>query len=543
MVVGHKNPDTDSICSAVAYARFKSRVHHVTALACRAGNVNAQTAFALDYFGVDAPQLVGDVHPRIGDIMIPRSALLVLAPDTPLGEAKRIMLEKRFSFLPVVDSEDRCMGKVSTLGIAAILDELDEARTNRTLRVDLQEFLRRSEGRVAQPGPGEPEFLTGQLVTAAPATRGPAALGSPNGSGRPVIAVGTPEELRNLRSLQPAAMVACVSDAFPLPDEIAHSAPVAIETPVSSIQAAVLLFFSSPCSEFMEEPGRRFSSGDLLRDAEREINKSNLGGFMVESPDGRLAGVVTRTNFMTDPRRRVIMVDHNEFSQAIEGIEHAELMEVIDHHRIGSLHSNRPITVINRVIGSTCSIVADLFRQSRVEPDRATAGLMLSGVLSDTVILRSPTTTDADRELAAWLAELAGVAVDQYGEAMFRAGSSIAQLDADAIIGRDQKGYEEYGIRFSVSQIEMIGFAAFWERTDELHHGLGVFADRNGYEMAFLMVTDITVASTLLVCHASERALSLIAYPQVEPGVFELKGVLSRKKQVLPLLIDVLGRV
>lgn len=534
IVIGHKNPDTDSICSAIAYARFKSDVQQTPAHANRARNVNAQTAFALEHFDARAPALLGDVYPRVSDIMVPRADLLTLSPSTPLGEAKVVMLERRFSFLPVVDKEDCCVGKVSALGIAGILDELDEPCTPRELRVGAAEYLRRVRGTVVSGGPIVDDLLIGKLL-----------LGQPDESefGRDrsadaLIAIGSGETLAELDEYGPKIKIYCGGEP-PAPET---DGPLVIHTPLGVVQAAIELFYATPCEAFLEPTGPRFASADLLRDVQFEINKSNLGGFVVDDSGGKLAGVVTRTNFMLDPRRRVVLVDHNEYSQAVEGIESAELVEVIDHHRIGSLHTNRPITVINRVIGSTCSIVADLYRSSGQEPDRATAGLLLSGVLSDTVILRGPTTTQSDREIAPWLARRAGVEIEVYGEQMFRAGSNIAKLDAEAVIGRDQKAYTEAGIHFSVSQIEMIGFSAFWDRKQELFTGLSRFARAGDYDMAFLMVTDITVESTLLVCHASERVLDLLAYPQVEPGIFELKGVLSRKKQVLPLLIDVLGR-
>ncbi|MFW6290893.1 MAG: DHH family phosphoesterase, partial [Spirochaetota bacterium] len=318
LVIGHRNPDTDSICSAIAYARYKREVIGEQALACRAGNINAQTRYALERFAAPDPRLVADVLPRIADIMIGRDALLLASPDQPLREAYEIIVRNRFSFLPVVDGEGRCVGRVTALGLAGLLGRLAEG-----------------------------------------------------------------------------------------------SAP------------SVHALLDAPIRDELEPVGPAFPATTTIRDAERRVNQSNEGGFIVTDDDGAITGVVTRMSFMTDSRFRVALVDHNELSQSVEGIEHAAVEEIIDHHRIGMHRTSEPITVINRVVGSTCTIVADLFRQSGAEPSAETSGLLLSGLLSDTVILTSPTTTDLDRSLAPWLAGLARVGCEEYGRAMFAAGSEI----------------------------------------------------------------------------------------------------------------------
>ncbi|MEE8441879.1 MAG: DHHA2 domain-containing protein, partial [Spirochaetia bacterium] len=211
---------------------------------------------------------------------------------------------------------------------------------------------------------------------------------------------------------------------------------------------------------------------------------------------------------------------------------------IIDHHRIGGRSTSEPITFVNRVVGSTCTIVADIYRQSGTEPSRETAGLLLSGVLSDTVVLRSPTTTPSDRSAADWLATLTGVKPDEYGERMFEAGSEIRELTPRAILERDLKYYEEEGFQFSVSQVEMTGFKVFWDRSDELATEIDAHRARAGLNFACMMVTDITHGTTLLVVSGEDKIVTEIAYPQVAPGIFELKEVLSRKKQVLPYLVE-----
>ena len=440
IVVGHRNPDTDSVCSAIAYARFKER-QGVPARPYRAGNVNAQTQYVLDRFDASPPPLLTDLFPKLRDIMIPRSALYLLKPTDPLSRALRIILDNRFAFLPVEDEEGRCLGEVTALHFAGILDQLS------------------------------------------------------------AMAAG------------------------------------------SSVEEASATLLAAPVSEHLEPAEPIFHTADLVRDVERQINQYNIGGFVVNDDEGKIAGVITRVNFLRKTRFQVVLVDHNEFSQAVDGIEEADVVEVIDHHRIGARSTTTPITFINRVLGSTSTIIADMYRTAGMEPQQQTAALMLSAILSDTVILKSPTTTAADEEIAGWLAEIAGLELEPYGESMFQAGSDIAGLSAREIVERDQKRYEEQGHRFAVSQIEMVGFKLFDEREEELRREVERLRGEGALDFACLMVTDITQETTRLVFAGKERVKSAIQYPSVGSGIFEMKDVLSRKKQVLPYLIDVLGRL
>ncbi len=438
VVVGHTNPDTDSVCSAVAYARYKS-ARGVTAAPYRAGNLNAQTRFVFDHFGCSPPDLLTDLYPKLQDIMIPHESLYLLHPQEPLSRAARVILDKGFAFLPVVDDDGFCLGKVTVLRIAGLLDQL------------------------------------------------------------PLRAKGVP-----------------------------------VETAIAEAMGA-------PVSGYLESPEPTFVTADLVRDVEHRINQYNVGGFIVNDDAGRIAGIIARVNFLNKARFRVALVDHNEFSQAVDGIEEAEVVEVIDHHRIGARSTAMPITFINRVLGSTATIVADMFRSDGIGVDPQTAGLLLSAILSDTVILKSPTATPVDAEVAGWLAETAGVDLHAYGEKMFQAGSEVAGLSADQIVGQDQKHYEEGGFRFAVSQIEMVGFKVFEERAGEIRDAVARTRSANGLDFACLMVTDITRETTRLVFEGPQRIQDAVQYPAVAQGVFEMKGVLSRKKQVLPYLMDVLS--
>ncbi|HUI70492.1 MAG TPA: DHHA2 domain-containing protein [Spirochaetia bacterium] len=439
IVVGHKNPDTDSICAAIAYARLKTEVFHEEAAPRRAGNVNPQTQFVLSRFQTEAPPLVTDVRSRIEDIMIPQDDLITLREHDTLKNACDLLTSNRFSFLPVVDSDGVCMGKLTALRLVSVLSNL----VNRC----------RDEEPI---GESERNLLAGTIGT------------------------------------------------------------------------------------LVDREQTTFGPEELVRDVLRAIGRSNEGGFIIVDTAGRLAGVITRVNFLAENRLRVVMVDHNEVGQAVDGIEEADVQEIIDHHRLAARTTSLPITFINRVVGSTCTIIADLYRTADAVPPARDAGLMLSAMLSDTVILRSPTTTSLDRELAAWLAELAGVDIEKHGQEMFTAGSSLEGMDAKKIVERDRKVFIEGERRFSLSQFETIGFSHILALKGELAEELDTIISKEACSFAGLMITDVSRETSLLLCRGESRVLAAISYPRSEENLFEMKGILSRKKQVLPYFVDLL---
>jgi len=439
LVIGHKNPDTDSICSAIVYARYKTEVLHEEAVPRRAGNVNPQTQFVLTRFETESPPLATDVRSRIDDIMIPQEDLITLGEQDTLEKACDLLTRYHFSFLPVVDGAGTCVGKVTALRLVGVLRKL--AASCRDEDADVQ---------------AQQDVLKGTV------------------------------------------------------------------------------------SAFVDREHTTFRADDIVKDVLREIGKSNEGGFIIQDDERRIQGVITRVNFIHESRLRVAMVDHNEIGQAVDGIEEADVVEIIDHHRLAARTTSLPITFINRVIGSTCTIVADMFRVAGAVPSRRDAGLLLSAVLSDTVILRSPTTTPIDREIAGWLAGVAGVDLEKHGGEMFAAGASLEGLDAKKVIGRDQKIYTEGSRRFSLSQFETVGFGPILAMKDALADELERIIEAEKCSFACLMITDVSIEMSLLLCRGEARVLGSITYPRKEENLFEMKDVLSRKKQLLPYFADLL---
>ena len=534
MVIGHKNPDTDSICSAIAYAHFKQAVLGTPAVPYRAGNLNPQTGFVLNRFGVPQPELITSMLPRISDIMIKGEDLLVLAEHDSLGKAQAIMTQRRFAFLPVRNTEGKFIGKVSTLRLAGLSQDIGQLACKERLGLRLPYFLERVGGNVIC-GVLPPVFegkLWFQGLSDAPAAR-------------PLLAVlprPTETALRHALDIGASVIIVCATSELVLPQTVKPSACI-LTTKCDLLEVATHICLALPLRDFVDLEHPTLKPHDLVREARQRIRQYNEGGFIVVDDDGSVCGVMTRVTFLSQWRFRVALVDHNELSQSVDGIEEANVEEVIDHHRLGYRTTDQPITFINKVVGCTATIIGELYRNVRQAPPPPIAGLMLAAILSDTVILQSPTTTALDREMAEWLAGLAGVDVEAFGREMFAAGCALEELQPAQIIGQDLKVYQESGWKFSVSQMETVGFDAFKRIRDAMATALDQARAAADCRFSCLMVTDITRSTSLLLCTGDSNFIDAITYPKVGDNLFEMHGVLSRKKQMMPYLTDVIRRL
>jgi manganese-dependent inorganic pyrophosphatase len=271
------------------------------------------------------------------------------------------------------------------------------------------------------------------------------------------------------------------------------------------------------------------------------VERSNQPVFPVVGDDGLLAGISFKSDVINPPRPRLVLVDHNELTQAVTGADEAEIVEVLDHHRLGGgLTSAQPIRFVNEPVGSTCTLVARQFRAAGLEPEPAIALCMASGIISDTLFLRSPTTTDVDRDILQWLRSRCAVDLDAYAREFFDIGSALRTSTPDEVIREDCKEFAEQGVRFSISQIEETGFDLFWERKDELLAALAAYASDRRLEFSALLVTDVVSNGSLLLLSKETVSWDEVNYPRIDPGLYDLKNVVSRKKQLLPLITQLI---
>lgn len=546
LVIGHRNPDTDSICSAIGYAEFKRRTGVREAVAARCGDTNDRIDFVLRSFGIPAPRFVADVSPKVCDVMQPQ--VLSVTPDQTTAMALGIMDDHNLRVLPVLDGERRCHGTLSLFKVSRFLfPGSNRAFDSRRVLSSLENLAQTLGGRllVAREADREEDLI---LMVGAMGLESFAARLDLYPREKLAVVVGDRWDIQNLAIREGVRVMIVTGDLRVEPKTIdaAQRQGVSLMTsPHDTATTAALCRASVAVRHVLDEEFLPVSADAPLDAIRAQATASGLLAFPVLDPEGRTIGILSKTDFLKSVERKLILVDHNELSQAVQGADQVEILEILDHHRIGALTTQRPILFRNEPVGSTSTIVADCFLRQGVELPQPIAGLLLAGLISDTLNLTSPTTTSRDAEVLAKLQEISGVNAREFTEKLFSSGSLLTLKPAPQAITTDCKEYNENGTRFSVAQIEEVGFNQFWKRKTEILEALESYRQSKSYEFSALLVTDVNTQSSLLLLAGSRALAEHIDYPRLEPGIYELKDVVSRKKQLLPYLthsLQQLGR-
>ncbi len=544
-IFGHRNPDADAICSAIAYADFKNRTAEGDFRAARCGNSNVRIDAILDHFGLPLPTFIGEVTPRIREAM--SREVVTVGPESTCAEVLELIEEHDIQVVPVVRDGHRLEGVVSIFHLGGYFTPRLGRRAKEMRRVDtsldcIVEALKADVLHMENGDQVEELYVrVGAMDIRSFDRYTDEERIEP---GRSVIVVGDRWDIQQ-RSLQLGIRLLVVSGGLEVAPEIVENARQQgvslIVSPYDSATTAWTIRAATQVERVMSREYEEFGPEETVEQVRRKTSTMDPAVFMVTSDEGRLLGVFTRRDILRPSDTKIILVDHNELSQAVPGAEEVAVVEVVDHHRLGDLRTQDPILFINRPVGSTCTIVADLYRQAGLAPSREISGVMMGGLISDTLNLRSPTTTPTDAEILAWLEQLAGVSGDEVAEIIFSSGSVIGARSPEEVIGLDRKVYEEGEVRFAVSQVEEIGFQEFWNRSEALTAALGASREKEGLNFAALLVTDIKSQDSLLVVAGDPVIVDAITYPAVDEGeVFELRGVVSRKKQLVPFLTGIL---
>jgi len=537
LVIGHRNPDTDAICSAVGYAEFKRRTGMPEAVAARCGDTNERIDFVLSTFGVPPPKFVADVSPKVRDVM--QARITSVTPETTAADALGLMDERSIRILPVLDGGQRCCGLLSLFKLSKFLfPAANRLVDSRRVLSSLTNLARTLHGEllVAHNADVE-EDLT--LIIGAMSLESFAQRLDTLPHEKLAVVVGDRWDIQNLaiREGVRAVIVTGGLKGEAKTIEAAQRKKVSLITSIhDTATTASLCRAAVAVRHVLNEEFLCFREHAPLAVVRDEATSSGYQIFPVLDAEGRTVGILSKTDFLKTVTRKLILVDHNELSQAVQGAEEVEIIEIIDHHRIGALTTHQPILFRNEPVGSTSTIVADCFFRHEVELPQPIAGLLLAGLVSDTLNLTSPTTTARDSEVLKKLEHISGVNAREFTEKLFASGSLLTLSTAPKAITTDCKEYTEGGVTFSVAQIEEIGFDQFWKRKAELLEALEKYRARRKYLFSALLVTDVTTQSSLLLVADEEDFSAQIDYPRLEPGIYELRDVVSRKKQLLPYL-------
>ncbi|TAG27083.1 MAG: putative manganese-dependent inorganic diphosphatase, partial [Verrucomicrobia bacterium] len=411
-IIGHKNPDADAICSAIAYAAYKHARGLTGFVPARCGNSNARIDAILERFQQPLPLLLTDVSPRVNDIMV--TQVVAVPEDATCAEALELIDEYDVRTLPVLATDKRVVGTISVFQLGGFfIPKMRAIREMRKVRTSLRHLVRALRARVVHlPEPAREEDLFVRVGAMDLKSFGRAAHSDGILASQSIVIVGDRRDIQ-LRSIEMEVRLLVITGNLPVEEDIVKMAEAAgvalIVSPYDTATSAWVIRSAMTLSGLIDRKFASLSPEQRVADVRKKLATSNVAAFMVIGDDGRLRGILTKTDLLKPIRTRLVLVDHNEMSQAVNGAEEVTITEVLDHHRIGSLTTNQPILFINDPVGSTCTIVAELFRRDGLTPTASIAGILMSGIISDTLNLQSPTATEKDATLLHWLSTVAGV--------------------------------------------------------------------------------------------------------------------------------------
>ncbi len=535
-VIGHINPDTDSLCSAIAYAYLKRKLTGENYVPKRAGQINAESKFVLEYFKVGIPDYLGDVRTQVMDIDVNR--VPGVAGHISLKNAWKIMKEDMLQTLPIVDEEGYLIGLITVEDIAKSYMDVYDSCVIANSWTPFRNIVETLNG----------ELLNGDIDERV-------------SSGKCLIAAANPDLMENyiekddivilgnryesqLCAIEMGARCIIVCDGAKVSYTIGKLAEehgcFIIRTPYDTFTASRMIHQSIPIGFFMKQKHLiTFGRGEFLDDIRETMTKKRHRDFPILDWNGKYFGMISRRSLLGARKKKIILVDHNEPTQAVDGIEEAQILEIIDHHRIGSIETMGPVFFRNQPLGCTATIIFQMFQEYNVKIPQKIAGLLCSAILSDTLIFRSPTCTQVDKDAVEKLAEIAGIVPEEYAAKMFQAGSNLSVKSPEEIFYQDFKKFELGDITLGVGQINSMTAKELEAIKDKMTPYLQKALSEHEVEMIYFMLTNIMEESTELLCAgngAKELVLQAFSLPP-ETEEIVLQHTVSRKKQVIPALL------
>lgn len=540
-IFGHKNPDTDSICSAIAYAEFKNKISASKAVPVRLGEINRETQFALNYFDVEVPQLIETVKVQVSDLNIDNTA--PVSPDISLKMAWAIMQKNNAKTLPVVDNSGKLTGIASISNLTSSYMDVWNNDILAKSNTSLDNILDTLSARCIYAHGDKPTFK-GKIVTIAM---------HPDNAGKiveagDIVLCGDREDSQNL-ALDCNASLIIITGNLNVTDAVIDKAKSVgcsiISTPYDTFTTSRLITQSIPIGYVMTKNNIvTFSTDDFVEDIKDIMLETRYRSYPVIDEHNNVVGSISRYHLISQHKKRVILLDHNEKTQSVHGLEDAEILEIIDHHRIADVQTGLPIYFRNEPLGSTSTIVASMFFENGIRPSKKTAGLLCSAIISDTLLFKSPTATTVDKIMLNRLAQIANLDVEKYAKELFKAGTSLKNRTLEEIFYQDLKSFTLSNLSVGISQVGTMDMEGFSDIRKDMLDLMERKALENNFNILILMLTDIFRGGSQMLVVGDDKDIVPRAFnSKLVDNSMYLPGILSRKKQVVPPLSSTIASI
>ena len=533
-ITGHRNPDTDSIVAAMAYAALKNALGQREYRAARLGEISEETASVLERFGCEPPMLLTNVRTQVRDLDYDTPPTLSAAAT--ISRAWRTMQEEHLSTLPVAAEDGTLYGMLSSSDIATY--DMSSVRNPVVGRLPVFNLLSVIEGKILNAGGELRDEVSGEIVIALPAAHESLLFA---GADSIVVCGNQPDMIRHALEVGVNCIIVCQSE---VPQELLETETdtCIISTPYDPYRAVRLIWHAMPISHICKSENLvSFRLDEYIDDVRNTVLQSRFRAYPVVDEHGRVVGTLSRFHLLRPRRKQVVLVDHNEKAQSVPGLDQADILEIVDHHRLADIETKNPIYVRNEPVGSTSTIVAGMYQEKGLMPSAKMAGLMAAAIVSDTVMFKSPTCTQRDIDVANRMARIARISLEELGRGMFSA-ASVDEKDVETILRADYKEFHIAGHNLAVSQITCMESERLLARKEELLNAMKNIRKKKGLEMVLLMITDVLLDGSKLLFVGDEDTIQQ-AFDTTceEPNCLFLPQVMSRKKQVIPMLSSLWG--
>jgi manganese-dependent inorganic pyrophosphatase len=541
-IIGHKNPDTDAVTSAVAYAKLKNLLGHDEYKAARAGHLNPQTEYVFSKFGITPPKYLPDLNPKVEHYMPPLKA--TVSENISVWDAIGQMEKLGTRVMPVVDKDGKYLSLLHYSGFAQNVLTILNPKSKSAIFTSINLIQKTLNAQPIITDEHSSDFFKASVLVASSSLSTFQQRLNEHASENIVVIASDREDIHKL-CIENKIKLLILTSGFVINKSLREDAEKngvsVIISPYSTAPTSMLIAYSTPVSEMSDFEIKAVHPNDTVSKVKFLLQDSPSRNLPVVDENNTVIGVISEHDILHEPNIEIVLVDHNEMSQAVDGIEHFKIQEVIDHHRIGTLSTKYPITFINKPVGSTATLITNLYKENKISIPKEIAGLLLCGILSDTLILQSATTTQMDTETAEYLSNISDLDIKTLGQEILLAGSKIGSRTASELIKQDMKEYSEDKDLYTISQIEVGNTREILDRKAEFIEELEI--ERRSRKALFtaLLVTDITQLSSILLMVCDKKFLPFVSFPKKEENIYYLKDVVSRKKQLIPLISELIS--